>query len=316
MKTENRNVYLDIAKVILAIIVVFAHTDFLIDVDKLTWYLFKNGLVRITVPVFLMINGYYFYRIQRKKDFKKWLTRIFLLYLIWMLIYFKYWSLQQTHSILESVIFGWHHLWYVSALLFAGIILYFIRNKSNTKLIFIISSVFLIGVLLQYLKLYHTFEDALFYRLINKPYIVRNFFFFGFPFLTSGYLIKKNESYLKGKKILQLTLLSFILLFLESGINFYLNSGTKGIDILLSQFLICPMLFILLSNSSKTLKFNSKTISLYSSAIYFSHTIPFLYIIVHFKIESSIIISLLTLIFTVIISFALILLNRKVKFLL
>ena len=74
--TNKRNAYIDIAKLILAIMVVIAHTNLLIDVDKLIWYLYKNGYVRITVPVFLMINGYYFYRIKEKPQFLTWLRRI------------------------------------------------------------------------------------------------------------------------------------------------------------------------------------------------------------------------------------------------
>lgn len=312
--TVKRNSIIDIAKVIMAIMIVLAHTDFFIDINKTVWYFLKNGFFRITVPMFLLINGYYFFNINNKQHFFKWLKRVLILYLIWMAIYFKYWKIQEQLSYLELFAFGWHHLWYLAALFFAGIILFYLRKASNKKIIAVILSLFLLGVIIQYIKIYANLNSEFLNGIIKKPYIVRNFLFYGLPFMATGFLIRKNQDRIK-KKALAITIIAFILLFIESYINLKLTNTTKGLDLLLTQILVCPSLFILLLQSKIETKLNTKTISLYSSAIYFSHTIPWLYIVAHYNFTNTVV-SILTVIATLALSYILIIINKKIKYLL
>lgn len=311
---KKRNAFIDIAKVILAVMVVLAHTDFLLDINKNAWYLYKNGLVRVTVPVFLMINGYYFFNIKTKQQLIKWVKRVFILYIIWMFIYYRFWKHQKDISLIELFAFGWHHLWYITALFFAGTILHYLKKVSTNKLIFIIISLFLAGIAIQYTKSYSNFNNDTLNQIFKKPYVVRNFLLFGLPFMATGFLIKKEAFKLKGKAK-ALTILGFVLLLIECYINYKLTNGTKGFDLLLSQVLLCPSLFILILQIKFNSNLNSKTISLYSSAIYFSHSIPWFYIMIYWNLSNTLT-CILTLLFTVIISFLLIQLNKKIKYLL
>ncbi|RLJ61483.1 surface polysaccharide O-acyltransferase-like enzyme [Lacinutrix venerupis] len=309
----KRNNLIDISKFILAIMVVGAHTDFFIDINKLIWYLLKNGLFRITVPIFLMINGYYFFNINTKQHYIKWLKRVLILYLIWMAIYFKYWHKQDTITFFELFTFGWHHLWYLAALLCSGLVLYFLKKASNKRLTAIILTLFLTGVFIQYIKVYINVDIEFLNNIIKKPYVVRNFIFFGLPFMATGLLIRRNQEKLT-KKTTVITIIGFILLFIESYINYKLTTN-KGFDILFTQIIVCPSLFILILQTKINTKFNTKTISLYSSAIYFSHTIPWIYIVMHYQFTNTTI-SIITVLATIALSYILIQLNKKIKYLL
>lgn len=55
-----RNGALDVLKIAMAFIVVGMHAGFLTDISPIAAYLTANGLFRIAVPVFLLINGYFF----------------------------------------------------------------------------------------------------------------------------------------------------------------------------------------------------------------------------------------------------------------
>ena len=56
----ERNVSLDILKLSMAFMVVAAHARFLSEISPLGEYLTVNGLFRIILPVFLIINGFFF----------------------------------------------------------------------------------------------------------------------------------------------------------------------------------------------------------------------------------------------------------------
>ena len=64
-----RNLSLDYLKVFLAVCVVFLHGGWLYDINELVGYLHVNGLFRIAVPLFFIINGYYFYNISSLSSF-------------------------------------------------------------------------------------------------------------------------------------------------------------------------------------------------------------------------------------------------------
>lgn len=58
-----RNVSLDLLKLLMAIMVVALHANFLQEYSLLGSYLLVNGLFRVAVPIFLIINGFYFFNV-------------------------------------------------------------------------------------------------------------------------------------------------------------------------------------------------------------------------------------------------------------
>ncbi len=81
----NRNVSLDILRFSMALSVVGLHAGFLADLTPLGSCLTVNGIFRIAVPVFLLINGFYFYPVLIKGKSADWLKRVLYLYVFWML---------------------------------------------------------------------------------------------------------------------------------------------------------------------------------------------------------------------------------------
>ncbi|WP_435522691.1 acyltransferase family protein [Chryseobacterium indoltheticum] len=240
----GRNLSIDILKIILAFFVVFLHMNFLKETYPLLSYLLVNGLFRIAVPVFLVITGFYFFHIDTPKKLKKWLFRTFLLYAIWMLIYISYWK--DNDEILLTIVFGYHHLWYLIGTCFSGLILYFLKNQNSRLLFGLAIFLFLFGYIVQILGNLH-YLDAESDSLLNDYLLYRNFLFVCFPFLTIGFLINKyaiDISTYKNSSLL--VILSVLCVIAESFFN-YKYISNESTDILFSLIFASPLLFFVLS---------------------------------------------------------------------
>ena len=64
-----RNISLDITKILLACMVVALHVGIFIDLNPVSYQITVNGLFRIAVPIFFIINGFFF--IQHFLDLHK-----------------------------------------------------------------------------------------------------------------------------------------------------------------------------------------------------------------------------------------------------
>ncbi|RZJ46677.1 MAG: hypothetical protein EOO44_22645, partial [Flavobacterium sp.] len=262
----GRNLTIDILKIVLAFFVVFLHMNFLKDTYPTLSYVLVNGLFRIAVPVFLVITGFYFFHIDNTKKLKKWLFRTFLLYAIWMLIYIYYWK--NNEQILLTIVFGYHHLWYLIGTFFSGIILYLLRRQSSLILISLAIILFLTGYAAQILGNLHYFEKEQ-DSLLNMYLLYRNFLFVCFPFLTIGFLINKCQTDLsKYKHSYFLVILSILCVIGEAFLDYYLI-GTESTDILFSLLFACPLVFLYFKNIY--VKTNSKILANLSTAIYVVH---------------------------------------------
>lgn len=306
-----RNLSLDYLKVFLAVCVVFLHGGWLYDINELVGYLHVNGLFRIAVPLFFIINGYYFYNISSLSSLKKWSKRIFLLYIMWTIIYLPIMIYSLSFSqILVYLFSGYFILWYLVAMLMAGILLYVLKKFSD-KFLILLSFLFLFfGYLIQCIGNMAIFSGFI-GEIFNWGPSHRNFIFFGFPFVTIGYLVKKNNIDLNFKKGILLSLLFLTLLLLESFVNF--KFFNKAIDILLSLFFLCPIIFLVVKKIK--VSGNNKDIANFSTGIFLIHAYVLFFLRYFFNMQNT-----LLCIFTVIIScfasLVLIQLNKKVKFLL
>ena len=93
----NRSLSIDILKVILALMVVGIHSGFLEDISALGRYLTVSGLFRMAVPIFFVINGFYFFSVPPEK-ISHWFKRVIQLYLFWTIVYIGYWLLVQGRN--------------------------------------------------------------------------------------------------------------------------------------------------------------------------------------------------------------------------
>tara|TARA_R110001583_G_scaffold192787_1_gene359773 strand:+ start:821 stop:1771 length:951 start_codon:yes stop_codon:yes gene_type:complete len=315
----GRNIALDILKLSMAFMVVGLHAGFLGDITPLGSYLTVNGIFRIAVPIFFLINGFYFYPIILKNSQVNWLKRVFILHVFWTVFYSYFWLNNPDFPfiivLLKNISIGYYHLWYLPAMLGAAIILVLVKTFSSNILFISILSTFICGVFMQYIGTYHLLEGNVLDKVLTYEFIYRNFLFFAYPFFCLGYLINKHSLHerISFKLISILSAIGLLTLTAESYINYYQYQRDGGIDIFLSLIFVCPLIFILFLKLQ--IPHKSKKIALYSSSIYFIH----LFILNLYREYTDFNGSLLTLIAiltSVFFSFFIIKINVKFKFIL
>ncbi|MGB0664073.1 MAG: acyltransferase family protein [Pontibacterium sp.] len=273
----DRNISLDALKLVMALMVVGIHSNFLLDVSETFSFLTVNGLFRIAVPVFFIISGYYFFNaVQRSKEVL-WLKRLVLLYLVWMIIYSFFWlnlselSLIGGVKVVLTLVMGYHHLWFLPAMLIAAFVLLFLKHNLTLLLVSMCLCA-IVGVALQYLRTYEVFPREGVGLVLNHIWSHRNALFFAFPFFSIGFLVKKYEEkiVLSNLSLTVLALLGFAMLLMESWLNYSLGDQINYFDNYISLLFFAPLLFLLCLRTS--LKGSGKKISLYSAGVYFVHS--------------------------------------------
>ncbi len=310
----SRNSTIDGLKFILSFMVVGLHTGFLRDLSGLANYLTVNGLFRMAVPLFFMINGYYFYTTIKKNKVCQWFKHLFYLYLCWLGFYCYFWfSMDKNISeLLLTLIIAPYHLWYLPALMGAGSVLLLFKHIKTRYLFLFLISMFLCGLLIQYAghaELFH-------HRFFKDYWLYRNFLFFGFPFLGLGFLIRKHLNFIQKISIYWI-LCGFLIglgsLYLEVNFNFQTFGKYKNMDLLGSLLLICPVIFIFCIRFKWS--FHSQNWALSANAIYFIHPF-FIWLLLSFNHLTSVINTLLIFLLSLFSSLFLIKINQRFQFIL
>jgi hypothetical protein len=278
----ERNITLDYTKLILSFLVVAIHIPIFWEY-KLFSNLIANGLCRIAVPCFFVLNGLYINKVINDYTvFKKYIKKLFTFYLVWMIIYAPFYLFYYKDNLLTSVllnvsniVFGFWHLWYIIGLIGSVICLYYAkkRNMNDTKLLYLSIILFLIGWLVQKVELFYPNMEGLLGGIIRSSFPSRNFIFMGFPFVTIGYLLSKENFKPKLRKYLAnhyVLILLFLLLFFETTIHFFMI-GRRGFDFYLSLIVLCPSLILYLLKISKIKTLKDDFISKLSASLYFIH---------------------------------------------
>lgn len=317
----ERNLSLDYLKLIMAVMVVALHCGFLGDITELGRYLTKNGLFRMAVPTFLVINGYYFYRIYEQKSCVKWFARVGSLYAFWMLVYVYYWldvsgGLRATTiNAVFNLFIGYHHLWYVSGMIFAGVVVLLLLRVSVKILIVALFVTFVAGVLIQYLGNYHYFRGSILDLIFNYNWVHRSGLLLSFPFFATGFLINKYSisHKISLKLVISLTVLGLILLLGESYINYLQPNSTGSLENMATLIIVCPLVFLMFHKLY--LRGSSKRLALISSGIYFVHTLV-MHILESTTDLNATSLMVVVLSCSIIIALGLIQVNKKLKFIL
>ncbi|MBQ4829549.1 acyltransferase [Alteromonas sp. MMG017] len=305
----------------MAFMVVALHANFLLEYSSLGSYLFVNGLFRVAVPIFLIINGFYFFNILTQGAQSTWFKKVFILYAIWMMLYSYFWfsipefSFSGIFKLVRDIVIGYWHLWYISGMLVAAIIVMLFNNKSTSFLTVAILLTFTLGVAIQYLGNYQNFEGSLFNVLFNRNWFHRNAILFSFPFFCIGFLINKHKMHRKIKiqTAWWLAIWGLFLLFLESYFNFNQDSNEGGFDNYFSLIIVSPFMFIFFSKIS--IHGSSKSIALYSSSIYFVHAF-FLLLLIKYTAFQPTALTFASILLSTVASYFIIKINKKVNYLL
>lgn len=204
-------VSLDIAKYVMAVLILLGHTAN--EWAHLTGFWHYALSCSFTVPVFFVISGFLFFTKIKSVDikeqnayYKKWSYRVGKMYLIWSCVYFCFvlmkWS--QTDFILEDIVAYIHRslvystyatIWFLPALWVGISILYCLQKTFGAKTTFVV---------MVFIWLFGVFGGA-YYGYIPKTGLVRNVFngyidyfltfrnglFFGSVYSYVGYLVYK-----------------------------------------------------------------------------------------------------------------------------
>ncbi|AXG69425.1 acyltransferase family protein [Kordia sp. SMS9] len=321
MQTNSRNILLDILKVIAALFVIGTHCGFLFEYSEVASQVVTNGVFRIAVPFFFCVNGFFLYDVFKNDRIKIWLKRVGILYLIWMLIFSYFWVYLNDFELLKAIstlTFGFNHLWYLAALFPGGLVLYQFRNASNTILIISTFALFLIGIIIQYVGQLHVFtEQTRVDKLMNYPPLHRNFLSFALPLLSIGYVIRRANFHTKLSKqfVRSILIISLTLLVAENLITYYFITGEAILNTYISYLFLAPALLIAAFTFKIKSNLNSKLLSSYSIALYLIHPLIIILITSFFKLESTPL-TFVTILLSGIVSYLLILLNKKLKYIL
>lgn len=272
----ERNITLDYFKVFLSILVITIHVQPLFQPDSSIGFLISNGLARIAVPCFFIINGYYgFNKLSSFESTTKYITRIISIYFTWVIIYILVDIIRlgkdfDAQKLLIIIPFGYGHLWYLVSL-FTGFFMLFIFNKiiKNKNILFTVCILlFLIGCCLQTFWGVKTFENL---------YKTRNALFMGVPFIFLGSYIKSVEDKIRNIKNTPLLVLIILNLCLLIGESYYCFIHDSGKDLYFSLIVLCPLIIVYVLNHSKY-TINKGYVGLIASGIYYVHIIS-MYII-------------------------------------
>lgn len=215
----QRNHGLDLAKTICSFMIICIHAPFPGLVGDII-----TPLTRIAVPLFFMITGYYYSYTKERNREKNQLKKIFRLFVGSNLLYFI-WSLLialvsgksvittlsnefNMKSILKFVLLNDSpfsgHLWYLSAILYVLLIIYFFEKKWNRQKLYPIVPFLLIADLV-----FGKYSLLLFGQSI--PYVyVRNFICVGLPyFLIGDWIYTRNIKTKPNKALIFIFLFSF-----------------------------------------------------------------------------------------------------------
>jgi len=313
----ERNANLDIAKLSLSFLVIAVHLPLYggahEDSAYMMGWLFSNGISRIAVPCFFMINGY-FVNLTDKTKVKKYMTHLLVLYAVWMLLYLPayYQSVVGNPKYLvKLIVFGFHHLWYVISLIFATVFLYLIKRYlpvSQRMLIVLVVGLFIVGYVIQ---------DVVAPRFKQPQHYVvmyRNFLFFGLPFFALGHIIRNTSFELDAqarRNCYIAILIGTVTLLIES----YVSLKYKlGVNLYISLLFLCPPIMILLFKS-KWRKSGSLVADI-ANAVFFTHTGVILFLQDYFAGMPNIYLFPMAVCLSIIVSYFVYTLNRRLKFLL
>lgn len=265
----NRNLLVDTAKVLLALMVVGIHSALFADLPGPASHLLVEGVFRLAVPIFFVFNGYYLADgIQNGKPIYSLIKKILLLYVFWMLVYAPLYAYVADEApwvtvrrLLRTLLTGYFHLWYLIAMVYAILLLRAMRNWSRARLAAAGLGLFAIGAALQYLN---------YYTNANLPiWLYRNGLFVGLPFMLAGYLIRTDQRRYPPAQIALALSAGLSMLLAESVLSNTYGRVGHGVDIYFSLIVTAPATAMLLLRFTSTI--NSDRVSKLSGGVYFIH---------------------------------------------
>ena len=278
-KEQNRNMSLDVLKLIASYVVVFIHFKF----SGLTGDIVV-ALARFAVPVFFMVSGYFAYSNSTEKLISK-MKNIIKIYFWGAVIYICFYGILALYDvgikgamwycilyfnpvlIVKFIVFNVprssDHLWFLVALIYVYGLHYFVVKWKIKDCVYLWIGVVLLAI---HLLLGVGLSSM---GIVIPPCVIRNFLFMGYPFYCIGMLIRKNED-LVHKKITHKRAMILILIGVIETVISYFICGEN--ELYIGSVLVAVALLII-SLKTKDIQINKKIIKLSqtSTGIYLIH---------------------------------------------
>lgn len=245
---EGRNLTLDALKLVLAVMVVAVHTGPFGTHTPILATILEQGVFRMAVPVFLIINGYYLHAAVVSGRAWNWIRRILLIYGLWMVIYLPAWAPKLGEeasaglAVLRYVLLGYFHLWYLPAAAAGAAVLILVSGLPTGLLLVLAALLYAAGLGVQDIRVWHLHPFGLSIAPL-EAWTSRNFLFFGFPFLTAGFLLARDGRVPGRATALALVAAGLTIVIAESLVNASMApDGTY--DILIGLTVLAPAVFL------------------------------------------------------------------------
>lgn len=166
---QDKVLLLDLSKFIAALFVVAIHVHPFYDLNDFLGYFVSEILSRFAVPFFFMTSGFFFIKKIEKKKGKEYFKKILTLYLVWSLLYLPIIIVDVIYGNTNISLLGYcfnllitgsyYHLWYLTALIYSLILIYFLKDfpRGLLFLIAVSSLFFLLGTSYQFLGIHIPF---------------------------------------------------------------------------------------------------------------------------------------------------------------
>ena len=259
---KNRIFYLDILRVISCLLVIIAHcsADYVVkDIGSFNFWVgnFFDALAKVSVPIFVMISGALMldkdYEFNTKKLIKH-ITKMIIFFIFWSVVYcllYKIlWQIIVKHelvdviSIIDSLIKGHYHLWFIYLIVGLYLIVPLLRlwvkdeNKKYVEYFLLLSLIFtytiptIINIGSQYSDLFKSLNE------IVEKYLQLKYVGGYTTYFILGWYIHNYD--IKNKKIVYI--LSFLGLCV-SIFGTYILSATTGKALQMYSFFSLNILF-------------------------------------------------------------------------
>lgn len=269
----------DLVKFIMAIFVIAIHTHPHEVIDNINLCFFIENVISLAVPFFFVASSFFLWRkmddaiyTDRLLILRKWILHLIKLYTIWSMIYLPFTiygyvidGLSPLKALLVFVrnflfvgenMYSWP-LWYLLAMIVAGIIIYFMvyyRIKKSHIYAFALFAL-LLGIIIDNTKGISGLS-SLYFKLFHTT---RNGLFVGLPYLIIGTVIASNGIIAKRMLLISLLIISFTLYCYGLGVARYL----------VAYLLFSLVLGINIDNDDKVFKSLRRS----SVVVYFVHMI-------------------------------------------
>jgi len=256
---------IDIARYVLALLVVCIHTFPFLEISETFNTYFIHTVCRLAVPFFFTTSGFFFFRNYDSENedlnetrLKKALIRLFRIYLIWTIIYLPYTIFDYTHTgfhikylftyVRDFFLNGsYYHLWFLPALMLADIIVYCLyKNKGLNFTLLITLILYFVGYLINvYTPIWESIPGvSFFFGFFTKTLsTARNGIFFGPMFIAIGLLLSRTRRLPKKVSLIGF-LISFVLFFAE--VSLYRHFGILR-DLTSMYICLIPAIYFLVN---------------------------------------------------------------------